>query len=148
MTPAEVNRNYREAAIRGASSVECTIMLYDIVISDLRKAMSHLGAGEVEARSNALVHCLQALEQLQGTLQMETGGEAAKHLYRFYSLARAKILEGQLTCKVQLFEEIVRSMQEVRALWLQVKDQCQSLDVPEPWAVPCEGSTSNGAWKA
>ncbi len=149
MTPTEVNRNYREAAIRGASSVECTIMLYDIVISDVRKAIVHLGSGEAEARSSALVHCLEALEQLQGTLQMETGGEAAEHLYRFYSLARAKILEGQLTCKVQLFEEIVRSMQEVRALWVQVKDQCQSVDVPEPWAVPLEdGSTPNGAWSA
>ncbi len=150
MTPTEVNRNYQEAAIRGASSVECTIMLYDIVISDVRKAMFYLGTGDVEARSSALVHCLQALEQLQGTLQMESGGDAAQHLYRFYSLARAKILQGQLTCKVQLFEEIVSSMQEVRALWVQVKDQCQSVEAPEPWAIPLEeGSiTASGAWSA
>jgi flagellar protein FliS len=115
VTQTEVSRNYREAAIRGASSVECTIMLYEIVIADLNKAVKFLGTGDIEGRSNALVHCLSALEQLQGTLQMESGGEAAEHLYRLYSLARAKILEGQLKCKVRRAE----SSEKEKGLFMQ-----------------------------
>jgi flagellar protein FliS len=148
MTQTEVSRSYREAAIRGANSVECTIMLYDIVIDDLRKAVTCLATGDIEARSNALVHSLNALEHLQGTLQMESGGEAARHLYRFYSLARAKILEGQIKCRTQLFEEIVKSMQQVRALWVEVKEKCEPASAPEPWMATTEEPSASGAWSA
>ena len=148
MTQTEVSRSYREAAIRGASSVECAIMLYDVVIADLRKAIQCLTDGDVEGRSSALAHCLNALGYLQGTLQMDTGGEAAQHLYRFYSLARAKILEGQIKCHARLFEEIVESMQQVRALWVQVKENCQPATPPEPWTVPTEEISASGAWSA
>lgn len=148
MTQTEVGRSYREAAIRGANSVECTIMLYDIVIDDIRRAMKCLTAGDIEGRSNALVHSLSALEQLQGTLQMESGGEAAQHLYRFYSLARAKILEGQIKCRTQLFEEIMKSMQQVRALWVDVKEKCDPPPIPEPWMAPAEEPSATGVWSA
>ncbi len=149
MTQNEVSRSYREAAIRGANSVECTIMLYDIVIADVRQAISCLRGGDVEGRSHALLHCLSALEQLQGTLQMESGGEAAEHLYRFYSLARAKILEGQIKARARLFEEIVESMQQVRALWVEVKEKCQPAAGVEPWAVAAqEAPATSGAWSA
>lgn len=150
MTQTNVSRSYQEAAIRGASSVECTIMLYDMVVADLRKAIQGLGNGDIEGRTNALVHCLNVLEQLQGTLQMESGGEAAKHLYRFYSLARAKVIEGQIKCNARLFEEMVESMQQVRTLWVEVNEtsQPQLVAVPEPWAVPMEEASTSGAWSA
>jgi flagellar protein FliS len=124
-------------------------MLYDIVIADLRKAIKNLNAGDIEGRTSALVRCLNALEALQGTLQMETGGEAAQHLYRFYSLARAKILEGQIKCNARLFEEIVQSMLQVRALWEDVKQQCELPATPEPWKVLAgDEPSASGAWSA
>ncbi len=151
MTQAEIKRSYREAEIRGASSVECTIMLYDMAIADLRKAIECLGQGDIEGRTNALVHSLQVLEQLQGTLQMESGGAAAKHLYGFYSLARAKILEGQMKCRGRLLEEILEAMQRVQAMWKEVRESCQPTPVraggAEPWMV-VEESSASGAWSA
>jgi flagellar protein FliS len=145
MTQSEVSRTYREAEIRGASSVECTIMLYDLVVADLRKAIQCLGEGDIEGRTNALVHGLQVLEQLQGSLQMESGGDAAKHLYSFYSLARAKVLEGQLKCRAKLLDEIVGALLQVREMWQGVK---QPVVISEAWAVPSEEVAANGAWSA
>lgn len=123
-------------------------MLYDMVIADVRKAVECLAQGDIEGRSSALAHCLDALGYLQGTLQMETGGEAAQQLYRFYSIARAKVLEGQIKCRARLFEEIIESMRQVRALWVQVKEDNQPVAVPEPWAVVTEEASVTGAWSA
>jgi len=148
MTKAQVGRSYREAEIRGASSVECTIMLYDVLITDVRKAIQCLAEGNIEGRTNALVHALLVLEQLQGTLQMESGGEAAKHLYRLYSLARAKILEGQLKCRARLLEEIVEAMLAVRVMWVEVKERCQPIVLSEAWQAPTDEFASSGAWSA
>ena len=148
MKQAEVSRSYREAEIRGASSVECTIMLYDTLVADVRKAIRCLGEGDIEGRTEALVHGLLVLEQLQGTLQMESGGAAAEQLYRLYSLARAKILEGQIKCRVRLLEEIVEAMLTVRAMWVEVREKCQPVAVPEAWQVQAEGVAAGGAWSA
>jgi len=146
MNQKELSRRYREAEIRGASSVECVIMMYDIAIADLRKSLGCLSAGDIEGRTNALVHCLAVLEQLQGSLQMESGGEAARQLYRFYSLARAKILEGQIKCRAPLLQEILASFQRVREMWLEVKGQSQTPPPSEPWAAPTQSHA--GAWSA
>jgi flagellar protein FliS len=149
MTKADISRSYREAEIRGATSVECTIMLYDMLIADVRKAIQYLSEGNIEGRTNALVHGLLVLEQLQGTLQMESGGEAAEHLYRLYSLARAKIMEGQIKCRARLLEEIVEAMLAVRAMWVEVREDCQpAATSPEPWQVRAESATTTGAWSA
>jgi flagellar protein FliS len=148
MTQVEISRMYREAEIRGASSVECTIMLYDMVVADVRKAVQFIDEGNIEGRTNSLVHSLQVLEQLQGSLQMESGGDAARHLYSFYSLARAKILEGQLKCRVKLLEEIVNAMLQVREMWEEVKQNCQQTAVPEPWELPAGEAAGSGAWSA
>ncbi len=145
MNQTEVSRRYREVEIRGAGSVECVIMMYDIAISDLRNALVCLSAGDIEGRTNALVHSLHVLEQLQGSLQMEAGGEAARQLYRFYSLARAKILEGQLKCRAPLLEEILGSFQRIREMWQEVKNQSEPTP-PEAWSPPTESHAS--AWSA
>jgi flagellar protein FliS len=146
MKQTEVSRRYREVEIRGAGSVDCVIMMYDLAIADLRKALSSLSAGDIEGRTNALVHSLHVLEQLQGSLQMEDGGEAARQLYHFYSLARAKILEGQLKCRAPLLQEILGAFQRVREMWLEVKRQSQPMLPPEPWAAQAESHA--GAWSA
>lgn len=146
MKQAEVRRSYRESEIRGASSVECTIMLYDTLIADVRKAIRCLGEGDIAGRTNALVHGLLVLEQLQGTLQMESGGSAAAQLYRLYSWARAKILEGQIKCRAQLLEEIIEAMLEVRAMWVEVRETHQPV-TPVVWQAP-GGIAPSGSWSA
>lgn len=150
MNQAEVNRSYRESEIRGASSVDCAIMFYDMLIADLRKGIQCLAQGNIEGRTNALGHALNVIGQLQGTLQMESGGEAAAHLYRFYSLARAKILEGQLKCRVQLLEEISDAVLKVRAMWVEVRETCTPVTTAsEPWVPPSEElAATSSAWSA
>jgi len=123
--------------------VECTILLYDMVISDVRKAIQYLGEGNIEGRTNALVHGLLVLEQLQGGLQMESGGDAAKHLYRLYSLARAKILEGQIKCRAPLLAEIVDALVAVRVMWVEVREKSQPVSGPEAWPI-VSGAVAGG----
>ena len=148
MKQAEVSRSYRESEIRGASSVECTIMLYDSLIADVRKALRCLSEGDIAGRTNALVHGLLVVEQLQGTLQMDTGGSAAAQLYRLYSLARAKILEGQIKCRARPLQEIVEAMVAVRAMWVDVRDKCHPIAVPVALRSQEEKIAIRGVWRA
>ena len=124
MNQTEIGKKYREAEIHGASSVDCTVMLYDILIVDVRRAIECLKENDIEGRTNALVHGLLVLEQLQLNLRMESGGEVAKHLYRLYSMARAKILEAQLESHAKLLQEILGAMLRTREMWEEARRQC------------------------
>ena len=150
MTQIDIGRHYQEIEVRGASSLDCTIQMYDLAITDLRKAVDCLGSGDIEGRTAALVHCLDVLEQLQLNLQMDTGGEAAQQLYHFYSLARAKVLEAQLKCNRKLLEEIGDAFSKVRVMWVEVRRNYQPVAlVNEPWAQPsADVDHGRSAWSA
>jgi flagellin-specific chaperone FliS len=69
-------------------------------------------------------------------------------LYRLYSLARAKILEGQIKRRTRLLQEIVEAMVTVRAMWVEVRDRCHPIAVPEAWQSQEEKKSIKGAWSA
>lgn len=150
MTAVEISKRYQEAEVHGASSLDCTIMMYDVAVADLHKAIDCLGSGDIEGRTNALVHCMQVLEQLQLNLQMSTGGEAAQQLYQFYSLARAKVLEAQLKCNRKLLEEIAEAFLKVRAMWVEVRRNYRpEIHANEPWTQSApEELAGHSAWRA
>jgi flagellar protein FliS len=87
---------YRRTAVDGASSVTLVIMLYDRLVADLQRAVEAMEHNEIEKRCSELKHALLILQQLEGSLDHENGGVAARNLANFYSYARAKVLEAQI----------------------------------------------------
>jgi flagellar biosynthetic protein FliS len=79
---------YQEANIRGASQVELVVLMYDMLIEDLRRAIEAISANDIEKRTRETKHAISVLEQLQTCLNMKDGGEAAQYMDRLYSLAR------------------------------------------------------------
>jgi len=148
MNQTEIGKMYREAEIHGASSVDCTVMLYDILIVDVRRAIECLKENDIEGRTNALVHGLLVLEQLQLNLRMESGGEVAKHLYRLYSMARAKILEAQLKSHAKLLQEILGAMLRMREMWEEVRRQCLPQLIGGPRTGFSEEAAASSTWSA
>ena len=51
------------------------ICLYEQAIEDLRCAVIALEKGDIEARTRGINHALTVIAQLQGSLDMERGGE-------------------------------------------------------------------------
>lgn len=121
MNTANPRLAYRQAAIEAATPLGLVVILYDLAIEDFRKAIAAIGAGDIEARTAALQHALSVLEQLQGRLEFEKGGEAAQQLDRFYSMVRGKILEAQIKCSAAVLEEVMGFMTDLRSAWKQAE---------------------------
>ena len=94
-----VNRNqlaYQEAAVGNANPIELVIMLYDVLARDLHGAIEAMEAGNIELRSAKLKHGFLALQQLEGSLNMDDGGEMAVTMSRYYSMLRAQMMKAQI----------------------------------------------------
>jgi flagellar secretion chaperone FliS len=120
-TIVDARRIYQDSAIRGATPIELVIALYDSAIEDMRRAFAAMKRSDMEVRGSEISHALMILQQLQGTLDFEHGGNAARQFEQFYNLVRAKLLEAQLRGSPELMQQQIRYMSEVRDCWSQAK---------------------------
>lgn len=153
-----MNRNqhqlaYQEAAVRNASSVELVIILYDILARDLQGAIQALEAGKIEARTAKLKHGFLALQQLEGTLDLDGGGEFATHLSRFYSMMRGQMMKAQFQRDPAILRQLIQLLFSVREAWVEVSTRQKPTAAP-PQTVRAvrpaygEQETQTASWKA
>ncbi len=146
-TTGNARQGYQESAVRGATPIELVILLYDSAIEDMRRASTAMLKGDIELRSAQIGHALMVLQQLQGTLDFERGGEAARQFERFYSVVRAKLLEAQIRGSGDLMQQQIRSMSEVRDCWSQAKRLLQPVTAA-PSTPPTSEGGPTGEWNA
>jgi flagellar secretion chaperone FliS len=117
----DARSSYREATVRGASPVRLVICLYEQAIEDLRQAVLALEKGDIEARTRGINHALMVIAQLQGSLDMERGGEVAINLARFYGLLRAGLIEAQMKQSGRILQQQISQLALVHEAWLEVE---------------------------
>ena len=112
---------YQQSTAFGASAVGQVVALYDGILRDLRRAIAAIEAGQIEKRVNAISHALIIMGELQGVLDFEHGGEPARHLNSFYTVARAMTTEAGVSCSPELLQELVAMFTRLRSAWSQVE---------------------------
>ena len=149
MMQQEIGQTYRELGAQGAEPLELVSMLYDVLLDDLRRAIEALHARDVEKRTFEIQHALRILEQLQGSLDMDNGGEPARNLDHLYSMVRAKLIEAHWKSSEELLRRQIELLQPVRDAWQQAREQQRSPreDPSGPSMLP-PGQTSAVEWRA
>jgi flagellar secretion chaperone FliS len=117
----DARSSYRETAVRGASPVRLVICLYEQAIEDLRRAVIALEKGDIEARTRGINHALMVIAQLQGSLDMERGGDVARNLARFYGVLRVGLSEAQMKQSGRILEQQISQLVVVYEAWLEVE---------------------------
>jgi flagellar secretion chaperone FliS len=155
---------YQQSTASAASSVGQVVALYDRILRDLRGAIAAIETGQIENRVNSLNHALTIIGELQGVLDFQRGGEAARNLNSFYTVARAMVTEAGVTSSLELLQELVSMFARIRAAWAHVErtvapsEPTQRLRVSsQPKAqhsqnispsVENSSGTGNGGWRA
>lgn len=121
MNPRDSAFTYQQATAVSATPVGQVIALYDAILRDLRQAMAGVEAGQIEKRVNATNHALLIVGELQGVLDFERGGEAARHLSDFYTLMRPLITQASMTNSREKFQDLVEKFARLRTAWSKVE---------------------------
>jgi flagellar protein FliS len=120
MKKSQTELTYLRAAAQNASAVGLVIILYDLLVHDLKEAIAAIEDRDIERRSEKIKHSFLVLQQLEGSLDAEKGGEAAKHLAAFYSALRCKILEAHIKVAPDILRRQIELVFDVRQAWQQV----------------------------
>jgi flagellar protein FliS len=147
---------YRESGITGDDPVNLIVLLHDQLLRDLHRALDAFEKQDIPRRANEVDHALLVIGQLQGTLNLESGGEVAQNLEAFYSLLRDNLLRAVVEGSSVLLEKQSQHIVGLREAWLEVRRE----QLPEPrsgpqsTAPPADGDPDNdqpqrgSAWKA
>jgi flagellar protein FliS len=96
---------------------------------------------------------LVVLAQLQGSLNLDAGGEVAQRLDRFYDLVRENLVRASIEGSAPLLERQWRNILGVREAWLEVERQQTPprppKSAPNAGGDPIRGEAErNSEWKA
>jgi flagellar secretion chaperone FliS len=112
---------YHQSTALGASPVGQVLALYDTILRDSHRTIAAIDAGQIEKRVNMTNHALVVIGELQGVLDFDRGGEAARNLSNFYNVARSMILEASITNSREKLVEVIAMFMRLRSAWSQVE---------------------------
>jgi len=134
---------YRQSSARGATPVRLVVLLYEQIIADLRRADKAMEQSDVELRTLEINHALIVIAHLQGTLNLEKGGDVARNLYRFYCLLQNELVRAQAQASRQVIQELTAYLLSLREAWLEVEQAENGL--PHPQAVPADSPAAGSS---
>ncbi len=110
---------YRQTHVQSRSPLELIVMLYDGALRFLRDMAAAMERGDLVAKRDALSRALAIIAELQGTLNIEQGGETAASLDRLYTYMIERLTEANIQLKPAPVHEVIRLMTELREAWAQ-----------------------------
>jgi flagellar secretion chaperone FliS len=117
---------YRHSDGHSAGPVRLVIMLYEQLVKDLQRALAAMERKDIACRTNELDHALRVVGQLQGTLDMEQGGEVAENLHNYYGNLRGLLLHAQIRVAPDILQKQIQILLELREAWVQVEKSHQA----------------------
>ncbi|MEN9404143.1 MAG: Flagellar protein FliS [Verrucomicrobiota bacterium] len=115
-------RTYRANSVLTASPGQLVLMLFDAAINSLAIAKKACDQSATDPRQLEMVHsnlvkAQKIIAELQGTLNLEAGGEFARTMYQLYDYYDRRLVEANLKKQSAPIAEVERLLTEVRNAW-------------------------------
>lgn len=111
---------YREMGIKTATREQLVVMLYEGALSNIRRAEALHGEGRLGDRGTAISKALAIVAELQQGLDFEVGGEIAENLGSLYSFVSDRLIEANLTHRVEALAEAARILETLGEAWAEI----------------------------
>jgi len=118
-------RAYRANSILTASPGQLVLMLFDGALKALATARTACDDPNQDPRRFEIIHqqitkAQKIIAELQGTLNLEAGGEFAQTMYRLYDYYDRRLVEANMKKQSAPIAEVERLMGEVRNAWFEM----------------------------
>lgn len=119
------------AASKMTTSLGAVVLLYDGMITEVGKAKAAIQEGRIEDRFNATQKACKILLGLQSHLDFERGGDIALMLNQFYHTIFRDLQMVNMKNSVELCDDILAALSEVRGSWAQLADNERRTGSPD-----------------
>ena len=114
---------YRQIEAQTRSPIELVVMLYDGALRFIAQARDAIERKDIPARREALSRALAIVNELQGTLNREQGGEIAESLGDLYVYINGRLVESAAKQGVGPLDEASHLLAMLRSAWAEIAQQ-------------------------
>jgi flagellar protein FliS len=130
---------YLEQRILSAEPLELVRVLYQAATAAVRKARSHLAAGEIAERARAINQAYRVLTELNSSLDHQRGGDLSRRLAQMYGYMMRRLIEANFQQRDEPLAEVLGLLATLAEAWDALKPAPEPEMPPEmpkadPWA--------------
>ena len=135
------SNTYRDTAVQTSSPTRLVVMLYEGAIRFLNESTTAFQSQDLNAKRQSIDRAVAIVQHLQGTLDMDRGGEVASELNRLYNYITSCILDGSAKLEVAPLEEAIKLLRVLLAGWEEVAERERNNSVPPALLAQPAGSS-------
>lgn len=119
-------RNYLENQVKNAHPLDHVIMLYNRAIACLKIAKKAIeddlkDPENIRKKAENIGKATEIIAYLQGSLNMEKGGEIAKSLKIIYDILIGELVKANLENNTEIIVKSIITLENLKKAWEEVK---------------------------
>ncbi|MBN1102067.1 MAG: flagellar export chaperone FliS [Deltaproteobacteria bacterium] len=126
MTYKRMLGQYNKLNVETAGRLDLVLMCYEKAIESLWQARKSYEQGQYEQKARKLQRGLRIIQELQGCLNFEKGGQIARNLDAIYTYLVRRLLEGDVKRDLTAFDEAVKILTDLKDSWRGIASENQA----------------------
>ncbi|MGG7607537.1 flagellar export chaperone FliS [Massilia sp. BKSP1R2A-1] len=112
-----------DAQTSRASPVELVLLLTDGLLDELARARAHIVARRFEAKAASIDKCVEIINGLSSSLDLDQGGETVANLARIYDFCAQHLNGAGIKMEPAMVDEVIRILSTIRDGWKGVQER-------------------------
>jgi flagellar protein FliS len=122
-TAARALNAYKQTDVTSRSPLELVVLLYDGAVRFLGEAHAAGTRGDKPTRTRSVARAQAIIGELQGTLDMENGGQVASDLDRLYTYMTSRLLDATARHDDAAIVEVQKLLGSMREAWARISTE-------------------------
>ena len=107
-----------EAQTARASPVQLVLILMDGLLEEIARARGHIEAGRFDQKAVSLDKCVEILNGLSSSLDVDSGGEVVANLGRLYEYCAWRLYNAGFKLDTAMLDEVTGLLTTLKGGWL------------------------------
>jgi len=112
-----MSNRYLETRILSADPIELVHIVYEHALDMVKDARHYLAAGDIAARSKSICRAIDAVSELDASLNRAQGGQISRNLANLYQYIRTKLTMANLQQQDAPLAEVESLLTTLREAW-------------------------------
>jgi len=118
--------SYLENQVKNAHPLDHIIMLYNKAIACLKIAKKSIEEGlnnpeSIKKKAESIGRATEIIAYLQGSLNMEKGGDIAKNLNEIYDILLSELVKANIENDTEIIVKSLEILENLKKAWEEVK---------------------------